>query len=300
MTCYHPLRAYKSPGGGVTFTASKSFGSGAVLTLPCGQCIGCRLERSRQWAMRCMHEAKLYEDNCFITLTYAPAATPAHNSLVVEDFQLFMKRLRKKFSGTTIRYYCAGEYGDKFDRPHYHACLFNLQFYDKSPLRRSPSGEMLFRSPTLEALWPQGYSSIGECNYKSAAYCARYIVGKSTGPEAIRYQEGYCDPSTGEVFGPRVPPFNIMSRRPGIGRDFALKFASDIFPSDYMILDGRKVQPPRYYDKVLLEEAPLLRVKSRRKAAARLHKEDQTPDRLKVREIVRKAQLTYLKRSLVE
>ena len=95
--------------------------------IPCRNCVGCRLEHSRQWAMRCTHEAQLHSDNCFITLTYDNAHLPSDFSLDKKHFSDFMKRYRKKF-GPNIRYFHCGEYGSKFGRPHYHACIFNHDF----------------------------------------------------------------------------------------------------------------------------------------------------------------------------
>ena len=94
MACFHPLTAWRGPDKKIVFDRNKSFG--IKLQLPCGQCRGCRLEKSRQWAIRCVHEAKMHEQNCFITLTYAPEHLPKNESLELRDFQLFMKRLRKK------------------------------------------------------------------------------------------------------------------------------------------------------------------------------------------------------------
>lgn len=101
MACFHPLTAYQSDSGEIYFhdVGHKE------LKLPCGQCIGCRLERSRQWAMRIIHEASMYDNNCFITLTYSPENLPPDGGLRKKHFQLFMKRLRKKLKkkfGTII------------------------------------------------------------------------------------------------------------------------------------------------------------------------------------------------------
>ena len=120
--------------------------------MPCGQCIGCRLERSRQWAIRCVHEASLWPDNCFVTLTFDDDNIISSGSLVKADFQKFMKRLRKRF-GKGVRYFHCGEYGDLLGRPHHHACLFNFSFPDRY-LWSSSGGVNLYRSPTLEELWP--------------------------------------------------------------------------------------------------------------------------------------------------
>ena len=137
MPCYHPLSAYHIvPQSGNDFRGEISFPEPKTnlqyhqVNLPCGQCVGCRLERSRQWAMRCVHESQLYEKNCFITLTYNNDFIPPGNTLVVKHFQDFMKRLRKKY-GDGIRFFHCGEYGEKTGRPHYHAILFNHDFDDK-------------------------------------------------------------------------------------------------------------------------------------------------------------------------
>jgi len=126
LTCYHPLRAFKTVSGTIVFNGNKP-NIKEALNLPCGKCIGCRLDRSRQWAIRCMHEASLYERNCFITLTYSDEFLPNDRSVNVRHFQLFMKKLRKRF-GPNIRFYHCGEYGEKTSRPHYHALLFNFDY----------------------------------------------------------------------------------------------------------------------------------------------------------------------------
>ena len=160
MTCYHPIPAWRLSGERdpttgkwpITFDATK--GNPLLpVSIPCGKCVGCLMARSRQWAVRCVLEASLWTKNCFITLTYAPEHLPENGSLVKEHFTLFMKRLRKKY-GEGIRFFQCGEYGSKGDRPHYHACLFNFDFPDKQIWKRSESGALLYRSSSLEKLWP--------------------------------------------------------------------------------------------------------------------------------------------------
>ena len=157
VACYHPIPAWQLESGDVVFSER-----GAVvrrLDLPCGQCFGCRLERSRQWAMRCVHEASLHTENCFITLTYRPDSLPPRESLVYSDFQLFMKRFRKKVYPIRPRFYMAGEYRDDMTGPHFHACIFGFNFPSK-PWKKTDSGEMIGRSDLLEELWPHGFSSV--------------------------------------------------------------------------------------------------------------------------------------------
>lgn len=295
MPCFHPLRAIRG-GGGIKIVSSDS----AIynLTLPCGRCRGCRLERSRQWAVRCMHEASLYEHNSFITLTYDDAHLPADLSLNHKHFQLFMKRLRKRF-GSNIRYYMCGEYGSQLLRPHYHAILFNHSFNDLTLWKKSGSGEPLFRSKILESLWTYGFSSIGSVTFESAAYVARYIMDKQTGDDAnIHYS--VVDPETGEMTS-RIPEYNRMSLRTGIGANWFNKFKSDVYPHDRVIVDGVKTKPPRYYDKLLARESQeqFNKIRDKRLLDMQDNMSDNTRDRLLVKEAVTNAKLLLLKRGLL-
>ncbi len=298
MPCYYPLSAYQCADGSIVFYESKRHDTVKSLSLPCGQCVGCRLERSRQWAIRCMHEAQMHTQNCFITLTYDDAHLPSDRSLHYRDFQLFIKRLRKRYPGRRIRYYMAGEYGENFGRPHWHACIFGLDFDDKKLWKRTSANSLLYRSKDLELLWPFGYSSIGDVTFESAAYVARYIMKKVTGKNAFEhYQE--IDPDTGEITN-RTPEFTKMSLKPGIGYEWYKQYTSDVYPHDYVVVRGKKVKPPKYYDKKYKIENPyefdeLLYI---REKSAKLNYADNTLERLVVKEQVAKAKLQKLKRNL--
>jgi len=298
MPCYHPLSAYQCADGSIVFYESKRHDTVKSLSLPCGQCIGCRLERSRQWAIRCMHEAQMHTQNCFITLTYDDDHLPSDRSLHYRDFQLFIKRLRKRYPGRRIRYYMAGEYGENFGRPHWHACIFGLDFDDKKLWKRTSANSLLYRSADLELLWPFGYSSIGDVTFESAAYVARYIMKKVTGKNAVEhYQE--IDPDTGEITN-RKPEFTKMSLKPGIGYEWYKQYTSDVYPHDYVVVRGKKVKPPKYYDKKYKIDNPyefdeLLYI---REKSAKLNYADNTPERLLVKEQVTRAKLQKLKRNL--
>jgi len=261
MTCYHPLLAYKltDSNGNVKVKVIRQavfdddlefvppyYHDGYLvqkLNLPCGKCIGCRLENSRQWAIRCIHEAQMYSRNAFLTLTYDNAHLPEDMSLHKEHLQKFWKRLRKYLGDQKIRYYACGEYGSKFERPHYHACVFNY-WPDDAKLWSIRGGSRLFVSPTLAKLWPFGFHSVGEVTFDSAAYCARYILKKVNGDKSEEHYKG------------REPEFVVMSRRPGIGHDWLMKYHSDVYGDDctipdYVVVrDNFKCRPPRYYDKI--------------------------------------------------
>lgn len=212
------------------------------VAVPCGKCKGCKLERSREWAVRCVHEAQLWKSNCFVTLTYndehLPRLADGLPTLRKEDFVLFMKRLRKVKPG--VRFLQAGEYG-KLGRPHHHAILFNCDFEDKEFLNERRIGR-IFRSAELESLWPIGYSSVALFAFESAAYVARYTLKKVYGDDAAAFYRG------------RVPEYMTMSRRPGIGAGWFKKYMGDVFPADRVVVYRNLFpvlgKPPRYYDEL--------------------------------------------------
>ena len=291
--------------GSVKFVSRNKAGVEGTLELPCGQCIGCRLERSRQWAMRCLHEASLYDRNAFITLTYDDSHLPPGGSLSYPDFQKFMKRLRRRI-GSKVRFYAGGEYGEQGTiRPHFHACLFGYDFPDKVFFKRSSSGDKLYTSKLLESLWPYGISSVGDVTFQSAAYIARYCVAKRTGDAAKSWYA--CDEFVdehGEVRNSVTPEFNRMSLKPGIGSRWLEKFKTDVYPRDYVVVNGVKVKPPKYYDVLFEREDPGTFseiVANRELQMDTLIKRDHLeywPDRMNVKEQVHLARSNQLLRSL--
>lgn len=295
MACFHPLEAWRDDAGTITFDSRKAVGF--VLKLPCGQCVGCRLERSRQWAMRCVHEASLYEDNCFITLTYSEKFLPADGSLNKKHFQLFMKKLRARFVERRIRFFHCGEYGAKYRRPHYHALLFNFDFADKR-MFKVVNGNRLYTSDDLARCWTFGFSSIGSVTFESAAYVARYIMKKVTGDPAEDHYRGVHS-ETGELTN-LLPEYTTMSRRPGIGRDWFDRFRGDVFPGDDLIMRGRSMRPPRFYDCLYERDEPddMARIKVDRVRAGYRMKDDCTPERLAVREKCAELSLDRLPRGI--
>ena len=298
MPCFHPLTAYQCANGEVVFQERKRFDVVKTLSLPCGQCVGCRLERSRQWAMRCMHEASLSKQNSFLTLTYSNDHLPDRGQLDYKDFQLFMKRLRKRIHPVKPRFYMCGEYGETTSRPHFHACIFGFDFPDKKPFKRSGSGSLLYRSALLESLWPQGQSLIGDVTFESAAYVARYVMKKVTGFNAKSHYER-VDDDTGEVFS-LVPEFTKMSLKPGIGAGWFEKFKSDVYPHDYVVVRGKETKPPKFYDRLLERTDPEAweNLQFERDAAARLNFPDNTDERLLVKETIKTAAISTFRRSL--
>lgn len=323
MPCYHPMQGWKAstvnPSTGkrsVTFRASEAF-----LDLPvqvtCGRCVGCRLERSRQWACRCVHHAGLYDENCFITLTYDDAHLPFGGTLVKKHFQDFMKRLRKKHGKRKISYYHCGEYGESCrvcrrserfctcpayipgpGRPHYHACVFNLSFPDQVLYDNSDDGSPYYTSESLSELWPLGFSTVGSMSFATAAYVARYVMKKINGePAADHYR--IVLPETGEIVN-LLPEYTSMSLKPAIAKDWYGRFNTDVYPDDFIVMNGKKMKPPKYFDRLHELAAPEAHelIKRGRVQYAATQKENATPERMAVRETVKLSQLASLKRKL--
>ena len=270
MPCYKPLHGYRSdiPNDSGKFPILFKQPKGKdlpELELPCSRCIGCRLEHSRQWALRIMHEASLYAENSFITLTYDEHHLPSDQSLNKKDWQDFLKRLRKSLGDKKIRFYMCGEYGqdqellqmgiNAIGRPHFHAIIFGHQFPDLVPYAKNDNDDIQYTSKILENLWGKGFVTVGDADWLSAAYVARYVTKKITGDMALDHYS-YCDHETGETFLRQVE-FSLMSRRPGIARDWFDKYKTDL-DKGFITFNGRKMQPPKYYDSLFEKEDPWL------------------------------------------
>lgn len=275
------------------------------LRLPCGQCIGCRLDRSRQWATRCMHEARNHERNSFITLTYADEYLPLDGSLCKSHFQEFIKRLRHEKS-EPIKYFHCGEYGspENSQRPHYHAIVFNYEPKDLEYYKTS-NGNNLYSSERLTQIWGKGYAVVGEVTWESAAYVARYCVKKINGPEAEKHDPvtglrpyDRVHPFTGEV-NEVLPEYATMSN--GIGKAHFYRYMSDIYPHDEVIINGHTQRPPRYYDDLYdsINPAMMETIRQERTQKMNKHAADNTRSRLKQRQTVKTKQATFLKRNEV-
>lgn len=192
----------------------------------------------------------------------------------------------------------AGEYGENFGRPHFHACIFGYDFHDKKLWKRTSVGSKLYRSADLEKLWPYGYSSIGDVNFESAAYVARYIMKKVTGKKQKDHYES-IDPESGEIIK-RVPEFNKMSLKPGIGADWLYKYKSDVYPHDYVVVRGKKMKPPKAYDKMYKKSNPYEfdEILYTREKNAKLNPDNQDPKRLDAKRQILESRLSLLKRNL--
>lgn len=298
MPCYGPITGYLSkdvnPSGkrSIVFRQVDAFSPRAI-SLPCGRCVGCRLERARQWSVRCMHEARMHKFNEFVTLTYKNECLPDHGFLVRRDVTLFMKRLRK-VRPPGVRVFGCGEYGSLNKRPHYHLILFGTTFPDKKFFSKGKrAGEILYTSDELRFLWPLGHNVIGDVTSDSAGYVAGYVLDKVNGALADEHYSVY---DADGLIHLRPTEFSIISRGAAIGKSFYEKFGNSIRDHDSVVIRGQLVRPPRSYDvlsKALDDAIPLSGLtdtrshtvnKSKRKVLALSLKADNTLRRLRVKE----------------
>lgn len=307
MACYHPLTGWRSrylnESGkrSIVFDRTKGYEDMEV-QIPCGQCIGCRLDYSRQWAVRCVHEAQLHAASSFITLTFNEESLPEDRSISVRTLQLFFKRLRKAIYPIKIRYFACGEYGDITQRPHYHACIFGFDFPDKRPVGVNKQGDTLYSSPMLEKVWSYGFNWIGNVTFESCAYVARYMLKKQKGMDNNDIRET-LDPETGEIYF-QENTFAVMSRggaMGGIGSKWFELYGESDTAKDFVTLRGRKMGLPKFYDMLLEKKNPneLEKRKGKRRYKAKKRADDNTPERLRDKEIIKTQKVDgLLKRDL--
>ncbi|QCQ84812.1 replication initiator protein [Blackfly microvirus SF02] len=316
MPCYHPKEVWHGKLGGISWNKynCRTGPETPPFHIPCNQCIGCRLDKSRAWALRLSHEAKMHKRNCFVTLTYSDESLPEAGNLVPDHVRLFMKTLRKK---RKVRFYACGEYGEQTRRPHYHAILFGQDFTLGARRIGGSDDSPLFHSDELTNLWGRGHTTVGHVTSQSCAYVARYVVKKING---VLAEQHYTVNHNGKPFV-RLPEFARMSRRPGIGETYFKKYGMEACQHDSVIVNGKPVPPPPYYHRLLTrvhelrEQIPdprrperklddrqwtgetlVQEIKKRRVKKARTQKADNTPERLAVRE--KHATLIMKKRNL--
>ena len=313
MSCYHPLKAldfgvnpetgkHNIKVVGKDYNLEESIVESVdVIPIPCGKCIGCLLDRSRQWADRCMLEAKYLKEeyglpSCFITLTiddeHLYTKVPIHHgeltwypienknydtngvekereyvSLRKKDFQKFMKRLRKELGKDDIkvRYFGCSEYGSSSARPHYHAIIFGYDFSaDRVLYKTNFNGDRLYNSCLLSKCWPFGFSVVADCTWNTCAYVSRYCLKKRDNDLHEFYHYCECEPES--VF---------MSRRPGIGRNYYDAHCRDIYRFEVILLGdakgSRKIRPPHYFDKLYDLDYPTdyKRIKDKRRLSSK-------------------------------
>ncbi len=209
------------------------------LTVPCGRCMHCRIQRTAEWTMRLLHEYAMSSHGIFLTLTYDPERLPYmdyfHNDQLIQvptlqksHVQNFVKRLRKRTNNKKIKYFATGEYGDQTYRPHYHLILFNYlpQSY----------------SFPLSEVWKDGFTHVGNVTPESLKYVAGYVQKKWYGDltESPHY--------------PSIEPFSLKSQ--GLGKNYVLKNKQQLLHNACTSVNGVPVGLPRYYKKLLTDDDP--------------------------------------------
>lgn len=250
------------------------------ITIPCGNCVGCRIDKSKEWANRLMLELTYSSESWFATLTFDEEHVPRskyetldevtgevveHESKTLSTYiwQCFMKRLRKRY-GKGIRFYACGEYGDRTFRPHYHAIFFNLHLEDAVPYQRTRDGFYLYWSEELERIWSNGRVLVADVNMKTCAYVTRYVTKKFGVAERWKYEYFNIEPEKA-----------LMSRRPGIGRMWYDEHKDDVYRTHIIVFGdkyrGYKFRPPKYFDNLYsLEDSETVEMfKEMSKKAAR-------------------------------
>lgn len=260
------------------------------MSVPCGQCLGCKIEKSRQWAIRITQEAQMHKQSMFLTLTYDEYNLPMDKSIHKEHIQKFIHDLRQYLSRKKlpkIRYFACGEYGDLTQRPHYHMILFNYWPPDTKFYKKQPKGT-LFTSKIIDELWDKGNCSHGEVNFDTAQYTASYVTKKITGDQAWDHYQW------------RQPEFALMSRRPGIGHAWLQKFGKETWAYDSIVMNGKELQPPRYYTNQLeLTDSEKHRtIKLKRKIQGKKHIETDEA-RLWKMELVQKLKMKHFQKESI-
>jgi len=236
MPCYHPIEV-----GVYRKSLYTSRGIRDLVTVPCGSCVGCRAEQGRQWAVRMMHESRMHESNVFVTLTIEDGKLNENRELCAKDFSGFIKSLRKT-QQKKLSFFGCGEYGERTGRPHYHAMLFNCEFLDRD-IGFDSSRPDVWRSQALDDTWGRGICEGGTVTMASASYVAGYIRKKVKAKDRSR-----ANPNTGVLL---EGEFSRMSLRPAIGLKWISKWWADVYPRDFVVIDGVEAKPPRYYDRYM-------------------------------------------------
>nr|QJB19890.1 MAG: replication initiator protein [Microvirus sp.] len=242
MRCLNPRPVgFQADGKTISWSQSTSSKEYAFFKLPCGKCIECRLEYARQWAVRCVHEAQMHEDNCFITLTYDEQHLESEK-LDYTHFQKFMKRLRFANPNRQIGVFVTGEYGDQKKRPHWHACIFNWTPSDAAYKYTNERGDRAYTSNTLSTLWGKGNAEFGTVTFESAGYCARYAAKKLIHGRDDTHEYN---------------PISKKSSKHAIGKSWIEKYWPDIFNYGQLHLpNGKTCSIPRYYEKWFKKNHP--------------------------------------------
>lgn len=278
MPCYKPMVRYEEGGKAKIYNINKLLDAHdqesimyelrklghsptRVDIIPCGKCIGCQLDYSRQWANRIALEMQGKE--CwFLTLTYADEHLPLKQqvstltgelmstpTLQKSDLQKFIKRLRetwsRKYKNNDIKFFACGEYGTQGGRPHYHMILINFHAEGNAKLIKhsvNAQKQPLYKCPDIEKIWRKGHIILGRASWETAAYVARYVMKKSGKNKA------YYDAKK------ILEPYIVASQ--GLGKKYYEEHKESILKYDTIPTIHGPMTPPRYFDKMTRETNP--------------------------------------------
>ena len=241
MSCYHPMQVWYRPGEKVKFSKPKEhLPLYRLITIPCGQCIGCKLDHSKDWVCRLLMELETNPNAIFLTLTYDDKNCPIE--LKKRDLQNFFKRLRHYFKDRKIKYYACGEYGPNTFRPHYHLIIFGLDFFelDKHKLR-----DNLYTSDIISKIWKKGFISFNAVDSTNIAYTTHYTLKKA-------FKQTYDVMKTKNMI--IAPEFQVCSK--GLGLDYFNLKKDDILANNgHLFFSGIEYSLPRYFIDKLGEDS---------------------------------------------
>lgn len=247
----------------------KKFAFTRELNLPCGWCLGCRLDNSRMWALRMMHEARYSTDNYFITLTYSDKNMPFGGDLRYSDLRDFFKRARHLFQGVpspttrrpkrrvvteddpAFRYFACGEYGDKTLRPHYHFCAYNFKIDDLRPFKQTKTG-MYFTSQSLTETWRHGHVIVVKLDWACAKYVSGYVTKKMNTHEGVRLLSPETEDEEAQYY-----TIQRAFQSKGLGLEWYNANKKEVWDLDGCLFGGKyMVRVPRFYFKQLQRDDP--------------------------------------------
>lgn len=220
------------------------------VTVKCGKCDTCRMEKAQEWAIKLINEGKYHKKACFITLTFDNKLIKtgghskandygAHSGFVFdikaskEYFQKFMKRLRKHFSNKRITFFHVGEYGEKYHRPHHHVILYGINFTEdgkRHEFRNSTSNHPQYFSETLTDLWAAGICTIQDLNPKNTMYISQYTLKKFKGEEEKKFK-----------------PIMSFSNRSRMSQKWLRRNFKEVSKGYLEDADGKKYRVPKSY-----------------------------------------------------
>lgn len=310
MPCYHPHRVvFEDHSANWGLDPRNSWvdpllPNQRVGNIACRKCLGCNTNRSREWSLRIFHEGLSYAqdwrdpktgvvasvpNSAMVTLTYRPEDLPEPPHLDYGQVQLFMKHLRKRRDdrgdSSPIKFFCAGEYGGKTHRPHYHLVLFGETFNDRYTSEDPNTGKVYHHSYELDSIWGNGRATIDDLTYLSGAYVAGYVAKKSnagnrTGPVQVHAQTYKTAP---EHYSWPAPEFQKMSNHPGLGHDWFMRpeNMAKVIETDSIQIGEYQFSVPPYYSRLLAREYPLLmpEIKAKRLEGLYTTSETWTPAR---------------------